>query len=112
MKIEEFKQFTQKDNPQFPLIPHYFINEECDFYMEPIFYSQMLGFKERCPNDYQKIVDSIINKVIKNKKVFFVGDYENNELDIPGYIFLEITDITDPLNIYVEDKSRGSDYGD
>ena len=29
-----------------------------------------------------------------------------------GYVILEITDITDPLHIFVEDKSRGSDYGD
>jgi hypothetical protein len=32
--------------------------------------------------------------------------------DEEGFIILEIFDITDPLKIYVEDKSRGSDYGD
>ena len=32
--------------------------------------------------------------------------------EIGGYIVLEITDITNSLQIFVEDKSRGSDYGD
>ena len=35
-----------------------------------------------------------------------------DELEKEGFIYLEITDVTDPLHIYVEDKSRGSDYGD
>ena len=48
----------------------------------------------------------------KNKKVIFIGDYETNTFEKDGYIVLEITDITDPLHIFVEDKSRGSDYGD
>jgi len=112
MNFEEFNQFKLKNDPSYPLIPHYIINEEADFYIEPIFYSQLLGFKERHPKQYPSIITSLINRVIKNKKVVFIGDYENNELDIPGYIFLEITDITDPLQIFVEDKSRGSDYGD
>ena len=39
-------------------------------------------------------------------------EYEAYFEEIEGYIYLEITDITDPLKIYAEDKSRGSDYGD
>ena len=48
----------------------------------------------------------------RNKKVIFIGDFETNTFEKDGYIILEITDITDPLQIFVEDKSRGSDYGD
>lgn len=112
MIIEEFTKFkdiTDKDNP---LIPHYEIEEGVDFYIEPIFYTQLLGFKERHEDKYQLIIDSLIERVKKNKKVIFVGDFETNIFEKEGYIILEITDITDPLNIFVEDKSRGSDYGD
>ena len=112
MIIEEFTKFkdiTDKDNP---FIPHYEIEEGVDFYIEPIFYTQLLGFKERHEDKYQLIIDSLIERVKKNKKVIFVGDFETNIFEKEGYIILEITDITDPLHIFVEDKSRGSDYGD
>lgn len=112
MIIEEFKQFEMRYEKEYPLIPHFIIDDEIDFYLEPIFLSQMHGFKERHKDKYQQIIDAIIERVKNNKKVVFIGDFENNTLDIPGYIFLEITDITDPLKIFVEDKSRGSDYGD
>lgn len=112
MIIEEFKQFKQVENKDLPLIPHFIIDDEKDFYVDPLFVTQMHGFKERHKDKYQVIVKAIIDRAIKNKKVIFVGDFENNVLEIPGYICLEITDITDPLKIFVEDKSRGSDYGD
>ena len=49
----------------------------------------------------------------KYKKVVFVYDYENPYVkDLDGFIYRELTDISDPLHIFVEDKSRGSDYGD
>ena len=51
--------------------------------------------------------------VKKNKKVVFTGNFEFPQTETDeDYIILEITDVTDPLKIYVEDKSRGSDYGD
>ena len=50
--------------------------------------------------------------VKKNKKIVFTGNFENPLTEIDNYIFLEITDVTDHLQIFAEDKSRGSDYGD
>ena len=50
--------------------------------------------------------------VKKNKKIVFTGNFENPLTEIDNYIFLEITDVTDHLKIFAEDKSRGSDYGD
>ena len=112
MKIKEFehlKDITDKDNP---FIPHYEIEEGVDFYIEPIFYTQLQGFKERHEDKYYLIIEALLERVKKNKKVIFVGDFETNTFERDGYIILEITDITDPLHIFVEDKSRGSDYGD
>ena len=50
--------------------------------------------------------------MLANKKVVFTANYESPLTEAEGYIYLEITDVTDPLKIYAEDKSRGSDYGD
>ena len=112
MIIEEFKDLTNVIDEEYPFIPHYVLDDGSDFYIEPIFYTQLLGFKERHKDKYQLIIDSLLERVRKNKKVIFIGDYESNTFEKDGYIVLEITDITDPLQIFVEDKSRGSDYGD
>lgn len=112
MKYEEFANFEcrlEKDNP---FTPHFIIDEECDFYMEPVVYTQLQGFKERHPDKYHLIIEAMINRVKDNKHVIYVGDFENYFTEVDGYIYLELIDITNKLQIFVEDKSRGSDYGD
>ena len=112
MSYEEFKEFKETKDPANPFTPHFVIDEECDFYVEPIVFTQLHGFKERHPDKYDLIIQSMIERVKKQKKVIFVGDFENYFTEKDGYIYLELHDITDPLKIFVEDKSRGSDYGD
>ena len=112
MNFEEFKQFKQVKDEKNPFTPHFIIDEECDFYVEPVVFTQLHGFQERHPDKYDLIIQSLIERVKKNKKVIFVGDYENYFTEKEGYIYLELLDITNPLQIFVEDKSRGSDYGD
>ena len=112
MKIPEFAHLKEEIDIENPFIPHYVLEDGSDFYIEPIFYTQLLGFKERHEERYQEIIDSLLDRVRRNKKVIFIGDFETNTFEKDGYVILEITDITDPLHIFVEDKSRGSDYGD
>ena len=112
MDIIEFKDLKQVEDKDYPFIPHFYLDDGSDFYLEPIFYTQLQGFKERHEDKYDLIISTLLEKVRKNKKVIFVGDFETNVFEKEGYIILEITDITDPLQIFVEDKSRGSDYGD
>jgi hypothetical protein len=50
--------------------------------------------------------------VKKNKLVVFVGDEENEITEVEGAIYLTIQDVCNPIKVYMEDKSRGSDYGD
>ena len=112
MKYEEFKDYRIVIEKEYPFSPHVIIDEECDFYFEPVVYTQLQGFKERHSDKYHLIIEAMIERVKKNKKVVFVGDFENYFTEKEGYIYLELLDITDPLQIFVEDKSRGSDYGD
>ena len=112
MSTELFSEYKlEKDNAN-PFTPHYIIDEETDFYIEPIVFTQLNGFKERHPDKFDLIVSSLIDRVKRLKKVIFVGDYESYFTEKDGYVYLELLDITDPLKIFVEDKSRGSDYGD
>lgn len=114
MKYDEFKDLKQIRDLNNPFCQHYGLDNGEDFYVEPVFYTQMQGFKDRHPiEDYQRIVDRMIEIVKKNKKVVFVGNFDYPQTEVgEEYIFLEITDVTDPLQLFVEDKSRGSDYGD
>ena len=113
MIYEEFAQYRLEMDKNNPFCNHYVLDSGEDFYVEPAFHTQMKGFKDRhSASDYQRIVDYMIEVVKKNKKVVFVGNFEYPQTEVEGYIYLEITDITDPLRIFVEDKSRGSDYGD
>ena len=113
MNYPEFEQFQFVKDRNNPFCNHYVMEGGEDFYVEPAFYTQMRGFQGRhSKEDYQRILNRMIEVVKKNKKVVFVGNFEYPQTEVEGYIFLEITDITDPLKIFVEDKSRGSDYGD
>lgn len=113
MIYEEFKQYQEVKDKNNPFSNHYVLDSGEDFYIEPAFYTQLKGFLDRHNQEtYQKIITRMIEIVKKNKKVVFVGNFEYPQTEVEGYIFLEITDITDPLKIFVEDKSRGSDYGD
>ena len=113
MKYEEFSKFKLVLDEKNPFCNHYVLDSGEEFYVEPVFYTQFQGFKDRHSLDsYNSIINKMIEVVKKNKRVVFVGNFEYPQTEVDGFIFLEITDITDPLQIFVEDKSRGSDYGD
>ena len=112
MKYEEFKDLELLEDKKNPFCRLYRLPTGETFYIEPVFYTQMMGFKELRASEYHRIIDAMIEVVKKNKKVVFTANYECPQTEVEGYIFLEITDITNPLKIFVEDKSRGSDYGD
>ena len=82
------------------------------FYIEPAFYTQIMSLKEIYPNEFPKVLAEMKRKTLEKKLVSFVYDYENPFYPVEGSIYLEITDITDPIKVFYEDKSRGSDYGD
>ena len=109
-EFEHLKQVEDKVNPFSNL--YYLETGEC-FYVEPVFYTHLRGFKELREKEFPRIIERMMEVVKKNKKVVFTGNYECPQtLASDDFIILEINDITDPLEIFVEDKSRGSDYGD
>ena len=112
MKQEEFKDLKELKDEQNPFSNLYELESGDTFYMEPVFYTQLKGFKDHYPEQYARIIKEVIELVKKNHRVIFTGNFECPLTNKEGYIYLEITDVTDPLKIFVEDKSRGSDYGD
>ncbi len=112
MRIDDFNKYLQPKDLNNPLSDLYQLENGETFYIEPPFHTQLMGFKELRAKEYPQIIEEMLRIVRKNKKVVFTGNYEEPQTEAEGYIYLEVTDITDPLLIFVEDKSRGSDYGD
>ena len=108
----EFKHLIKKEDPNNPFCALYYLESGESFYIEPVFYTQLMGFKDYHKEQYHLIIDKMIELVKKNKKIVFTGNFEHPLTEIDNYIYLEITYVTDPLKIFAEDKSRGSDYGD
>lgn len=112
MEYTEFNEYEPVVDPLNKLVHCYKDGQGNIFYVEPGFYDGLMGFKEKRQEDFSRIMKEIDKTVKKNHKVIFTADFENPWITREGFIYREIFDITDPLLIFVEDKSRGSDYGD
>ncbi len=112
MKYEEFKDLKVIEDKANPFSTLYELDGGERFYIEPAFYTQLMGFKTFQPDNFSRIIDEIFRLVKKNKRIVFTASYDYPQTDVDGYIYLEIEDVCNPLHIYAEDKSRGSDYGD
>lgn len=112
MIYPEFSNLTTLIDKENPLVNLYQYPTGETFYVEPMFYTYLTGFKDRVPEKMPLILAEIERVVKLHKKVIFTSNFENPQVIKEGYIYLEIEDITNPLQIFVEDKSRGSDYGD
>ena len=110
MNYEEFSKYEEITDSKFV---KKFLTKNLDiFYVEPAFYTQMIGLFERYPEQKENFMNQIDKIVNANKEVAFVYDFENPFLDYMDAILREFVDVTDACKIFYEDKSRGSDYGD
>lgn len=112
MKYPEFEKYEEIVDPANPYCNCYKTDKDHIFYVEPGFYSGMQGFKEKREERYNDLLEAIYKVIEDNEKVIFTWSFESPFMEKEGFIYREIGDISDPLKIYVEDKSRGSDYGD
>ena len=112
MLYPEFCKYKSFVDPLAPLCNAYESEKGGVFYVEPGFYTGLSGFKEHRAERFSEIMSRIDGIVAKNKKVIFTADIENPFVVKDDFIYLEISDITDPLRIFVEDKSVTGNYGD
>lgn len=112
MRYEEWADLKTDVDPKNPFSTFFEYEDGSSFYLEPAFYTQLLGLKARLPEAYPSVIAEMEKIVRKNKKVIFTAEFESPLTKAKDYILLEITDVTDRLRVYVQDKNRGSDYGD
>ena len=111
MKFKEWEHLETSKDRDNPLTELYHL-EDALFFVEPAYYTQLMNLKNIYPERFDEVIEEMNRIVLKNKKVVFCHDYENPYVQKEDFIYLEIQDVLDPLKIFVEDKSRGSDYGD
>ena len=109
---KEWSNLLQKEDPKNPFSALYEYEDGSVFYVEPIFYTQLQEFQQHYPDSLSSILEEMERIVKMNHKVVFTGDYEAPFTQVEDAVYLEIFDITNRLQLFVEDKSRGSDYGD
>lgn len=108
----EWSHLEQLNDSKNPFSALYKYEDGSMFYIEPVFYTQLEEFGKHHENSVKLILDEMEKLVKKNRVVVFTGEFESPLTKVDDAIYLEIFDITDKLQIFVEDKSRGSDYGD
>ena len=115
-KYLEFSVFERVEDKKNPFCHLYKLQDGELFYVEPLFYSYLQNFKIQYANKVQDVIDEMVKIVKRNKKVIFTGmdeEYEEDPVTVAdGFIILTLFDVLDRMGIYLENKSRGSDYGD
>jgi hypothetical protein len=112
MLYPEFNQYLSFVDPTNPLCNAYRTEEGHIFYVEPGFYEGLMGFKEGRRDRYDELLQAIYGLIGAYPRLIFTWNAEAPFMIKEGFLYREIGDIADPLGIYFEDKSRGSDYGD
>lgn len=110
MNYEEFNNFKEITDNKF--VKKFQAKNGNIFFIEPAFYTQMLGLFERYPEKKDELLNEIYSLINKYSALALVYDYETPFLDYGNAVLREFVDITDSCRIFYEDKSRGSDYGD
>lgn len=108
-EFKDYEAFLDNDNP---FCNAYKNKDGHIFYVEPGFYEGLMGYKEKRPERFNDLLKEIYRIIDNNEHVIFTWNFESPFISNEGYIYREVIDIADSLCIYVEDKSRGSDYGD
>lgn len=116
-KYEEFKSLKVIEDKNNPFCTLFEYEDGSRFYIEPLFYSYLENFKMTHPQQVELFLNKMEEIVKRNKKVIFSGldeEYEEEPVTktTENYIVLTLFDILNMIGIFIEDKSRGSDYGD
>ena len=115
-KYKEWNHLDIKEDKNNPFSTLYAYENGDAFYIEPIFYAYFESLLIHYPDKKNDILNEMERLVRRNHLVIFSGmDEEVDENPLTkneDAIIITIHDIINKLDLYVEYKSRGSDYGD
>ena len=108
----EWKHLKEIEDINNPYSAKYVYPNGDMFYVEPIYYYKLKSFESHYENKLVEILKEMERIVNKYHLVVFINDEDEEITEVEDAVYLTIQDICNPLKIFVEDKSRGSDYGD
>lgn len=112
MEYQEFNNLEKYVDKEYEFVNAYLI-EKSIFYVEPNFYTQLIYFKEYYKDNYEKIIDTILDIAKQNKKVIFTGDFENPVVHKDDFIYREIEDVLAKIKLTFDNKCNpDSDWKD
>ncbi len=111
MRYEFFDKYEQVVDPRQPLINAY-RNNGVTFYVEPGFYNALKEVEANRLDKLGVLLEKVYEAIEKYRAIVFTADFEHPFIDLDGYVYKEITDIGDPLGIYLEETNTPSNYGD
>lgn len=83
------------------------------FYIEPGFYKALQAIRNIYPDRYDEAIETVLLFASQNPITIFAQDGDNPIVEIEQKaVILSPADIIDRMGLIIEDKSRGSDYGD
>ncbi len=113
MRYPEFEKLTLMVDLRNRLAPCYGFDDGVRFYLEPGFYQALQSIRAIYPDRYQDAIAAVETLARRNRVTIFAADDENPLVSLDeNFVVYSPTDIIDFLGLAIEDKSRGSDYGD
>ncbi len=116
MGYNEWKNLKEIKDELNPFSTLYSYDDGSKFYIEPMYYSYLEQAFIHYADKKESILQEMEKIVRKNKLVIFTGmdeEVDNEPLTKnEDAIVLTIYDVLNRLQIYIDNKSRGSDYGD
>lgn len=111
-KYPEWEHLEEIEDVNNPYSKKYIYPDGDVFYIEPIYYYKLKSFESHYSNKLEEILKEMERLVKKYHLVVFINDEDEEITEVENAVYLTIQDVCNPLQIFVEDKSRGSDYGD
>jgi len=112
MKYIEWENLELMVDLRFKGVKCYKIKPGHIFYIEPSFYAGLMKVKDIYPNEYESVIECMNEISKKNAVTVYAGDTDSSFVDLENAIYLSVEDIVNKLKLGIDDKSRGSDYGD
>ncbi|MGI6644661.1 MAG: hypothetical protein ACOX28_02800 [Bacilli bacterium] len=110
-KKDIFPTLKKEKDKKYPFVDTYEYKGHY-FYIEPIYKVQFNRVSERFPSEVETLKNLMLERVSTYGTVVFTGDFTSPLVDEEEFTYVEIDDLLCELNLPIEDKSRGSDYGD
>ncbi len=113
----EYKFFKELERNKDEFLDKYscsYIYKDSVFYIEPNFYTQLLYLENEFKGEtFDKILNSILDISLRNKRVIFTGNFEDPLIVKDGFIYRDINDLLSENKIAFDIKiNPESDWKD